>query len=32
MNKLRHYIFINPNDIHGKSHNKLNYLVKKFTK
>ena len=26
MNKLRHYIFINPNDIHGKSHNKLNII------
>ena len=31
MNKLRHYIFINPNDIHSKSHNRLN-IIKKIHK
>lgn len=31
MNKLRHYIFINPNDIHNKNHNKLN-IIKKMHK
>ena len=31
MNKLRHYIFINPNYIHSKNHNKLN-IIKKFHK